>query len=172
MARMEPLGIHEVDEEIRHLCAEALQQTGTSASTRTYARNPRVLKALTAFRTTLAREGTIDPVIRELVRLKIAGLNACRYWLTLRYAGARHAGATEEKIAAIDDDRSEALTPRERAAVRFAEKLAVDHRKVDEALWAELRRCFSEAEIIELAAHTTLYIGFGRFNEIVGLDPA
>ena len=27
----------------------------------------------------LVREGTIDPVIRELVRLKIAGLNGCRY---------------------------------------------------------------------------------------------
>ena len=56
--------------------------------------------------------------------------------------------------------------------MRFAEKLAVDHRKVDAALWAETRRWFSEAEIIELVAHTTLYIGFGRFNEIIGLDPA
>jgi alkylhydroperoxidase family enzyme len=56
--------------------------------------------------------------------------------------------------------------------VRFAEKLAVDHQKIDEALWAEMRRQFSDAEIIELVAHTTLYIGFGRFNEIVGLDPA
>jgi hypothetical protein len=36
------------------------------------------------------------------------------------------------------------------------------------ALWSELRRQFSEAEIIELVAHTTLYIGFGRFNEIIG----
>ena len=79
MARMEPLGRHEVDEEILHLCEEAERQTGTSASTRTYARNPAVLKALTAFRGALAREGTIDPVIRELVRIKIAGLNACRY---------------------------------------------------------------------------------------------
>ncbi len=64
------------------------------------------------------------------------------------------------------------MTPRERAAVRFGEKLAVDHQKVDDALWAEMRREFTEAEIIELVAHTTLYIGFGRFNEIVGLDPA
>ena len=79
MARMEPLGIHEVDDEIRHACEEAERQTGTSASTRTYARNPAVLKALTAYRATLAREGTIDPVLRELVRLKIAGLNACRF---------------------------------------------------------------------------------------------
>jgi len=40
------------------------------------------------------------------------------------------------------------LSARERAAVRFAEKMAVDHHKVDDALWAELRAHFSEAEII------------------------
>jgi alkylhydroperoxidase family enzyme len=90
----------------------------------------------------------------------------------VRYAGARHAGATEEKIAAINDESSDLLTPRERVAIRFAEKLAVDHQKVDDALWSELREHFSEAEIIELVAHTTLYIGWGRFNEIVGIDPA
>ncbi|HET8530145.1 MAG TPA: hypothetical protein VFO08_03290 [Methylomirabilota bacterium] len=79
MARMEPLDISEVDAEVRHLCEESERQIGTSASTRTYARNPAVVKALAAFRGALAREGTIDPVIRELVRIKIAGLNACRY---------------------------------------------------------------------------------------------
>lgn len=90
----------------------------------------------------------------------------------MRYAGARHAGATEARIAAIDDETSDLLSARERAAIRFAEKLAVDHLKIDDAFWAEMRRHFSEAEIIELVAHTTLYIGFGRFNEIVGVDPA
>jgi alkylhydroperoxidase family enzyme len=79
MARIEPLRIDQVDDEIRHLCEESERQSGTSASTRTYARNPGVLKALTAYRAVLAREGTIDPVLRELVRLKIAGLNACRF---------------------------------------------------------------------------------------------
>jgi alkylhydroperoxidase family enzyme len=38
-----------------------------------------VFKALAAFRAALVREGTIDPVLRELVRLKIAALNDCRY---------------------------------------------------------------------------------------------
>jgi alkylhydroperoxidase family enzyme len=90
----------------------------------------------------------------------------------VRYAGARHAGATEAKIAAIDDETSDLITSRERVALRFAEKLAVDHRKVDDALWAELRRHFSEAEVIELVANATLFIGWGRFNEIIGVDPA
>lgn len=79
MPRMEPLGIHEVDAEVRHICEEAERQSGTSLSPRTYARNPGVLKALTAFRAALARESTLDPVLRELVRLKIAALNACQY---------------------------------------------------------------------------------------------
>ena len=90
----------------------------------------------------------------------------------MRYAGARHAGLTEAKIAAIDDESSGLLTARERAALEFAEKLAVDHHKVDDALWSEVREHFSEAEIIELVAHATLYIGFGRFNEILGVEPA
>jgi len=90
----------------------------------------------------------------------------------VRYAGARHAGATEAKIAAIDDESSDLLSARERAAIRFAEKLAVDHHKVDDTLWSEMRSHFSEAEIIELVAHTTIYIGFGRLNEIPGIDPA
>jgi len=79
MARIEPLPISAVDEDIRHMCEDAERQTGTSKSTRTYAKSPAVLKALAVFRGTLAKEGTIDPVIRELVRIKIAGLNACRY---------------------------------------------------------------------------------------------
>jgi alkylhydroperoxidase family enzyme len=79
MPRIEPVPMHELDDEIRHICAEAERQSGTSAGPRTYARNPGVLKALTAFRGALAREGTLHPVLRELVRLKIAALNACQY---------------------------------------------------------------------------------------------
>jgi alkylhydroperoxidase family enzyme len=89
-----------------------------------------------------------------------------------RYAGARHAGATEEKIAAIEDESSTLLSARERAAVRYADKLATDHHNISDAQWAELRQHFSEAEIIELTMHVTLYIGLGRFNEVIGLDPA
>jgi len=79
---------------------------------------------------------------------------------------------TEAKVAAINDESSDLITPRERAALRFAEKFAVDHHKIDDAEWAAVRQHFSEAEIIELVAHTTLFIGWGRFNDIVGIDPS
>ena len=80
MARIEPLAPHEVvDPELRHICEDDERQAGTSASPRTYGKNPAALKALTGFRAALAKESTLDPVLRELVRLKVAALNACRY---------------------------------------------------------------------------------------------
>ena len=79
MARISPLPIQEVDDEIRLVCQESERQTGTSLSTRTYAKNAAAFKALVAFRAALGAASTLDPVLKELVRLKVAGLNHCRY---------------------------------------------------------------------------------------------
>jgi alkylhydroperoxidase family enzyme len=79
MARIEPLRMDQVDPAIRHFCEDAERQTGTSASPRTYAKNPAVFKALGDFRAALGKSSTLDPVLRELVRIKIAGLNSCQY---------------------------------------------------------------------------------------------
>ena len=79
--------------------------------------------------------------------------------------------AAEVKIAALDDAGSNLFTPRERAALTFADLMATDHHKVDDAMFAELRRHFSEAEIVELGVSTALFIGFGRLNAVIGIDP-
>jgi len=79
MPRLDPLPFETLDPEVQKLCRDAEASSGTSASQRTYAHNPAVLKALSAFRAELARVGSIDPVLREMLRLELATLNACRY---------------------------------------------------------------------------------------------
>ena len=79
MARLRPLELHEVDEEIRAICHEGERNSGSSASTRTLAHHPPLAKALTAFRKALAKESVLDPALVELVRLKVANRNACQY---------------------------------------------------------------------------------------------
>ncbi len=79
MARLRPLELHEVDEEIRAICHEGERNSGSSASARTLAHHPPVVKALTAFRKALAKESVLDPMLTELVRLKVANRNACHY---------------------------------------------------------------------------------------------
>jgi alkylhydroperoxidase family enzyme len=75
------------------------------------------------------------------------------------------------KIAALNDPDSDLFSPRERAALTFAELMATDHLKVDDRVFAELRRHFSEAEIVELGVSTALFVGLGRFNAVLGIDP-
>ncbi len=79
MARLKPRELHEVDEEIRAICHEGERNSGSSASARTLAHHPPLVKALTAFRKALAKESVLDPTLTELVRLKVANKNACRY---------------------------------------------------------------------------------------------
>ena len=79
MSKLRPLGKGELDEELRAICAELESQSGSSASTRVLAHHPRLIKALSTFRGTLAKEGVLDASLKELVRLKIARLNACQY---------------------------------------------------------------------------------------------
>ena len=79
MARLRPLELHEVDDEIRAICHEGERSSGTSASTRTLAHHPPVVKALTALRKAIAKESVLDPTLTELVRLKVAARNACHY---------------------------------------------------------------------------------------------
>ncbi len=79
MARLEALPIGKLDTDLTAICEDAEQQTGTSMSARTYAHHPGIVKALAAFRYTLAATSVLDAPLKELVRLKIARLNACRY---------------------------------------------------------------------------------------------
>ncbi len=56
--------------------------------------------------------------------------------------------------------------------MRFAEKLAVDHRLVDAAFKAELREHFDEAEIVELCVMIGQYIALGRMLVVTGAHKA
>ena len=46
------------------------------------------------------------------------------------------------------------LPYREKLAVRFAERMAIDHQNVDDEFFAELRREFTDSEIFELGMIT------------------
>jgi alkylhydroperoxidase family enzyme len=49
--------------------------------------------------------------------------------------------------------------------------MAVDHLRIDDTLFAELRTHFTEAEIVELGVSVALFLGLGRFNAVLGIDP-
>ncbi len=84
---------------------------------------------------------------------------------------ARQQGLTEELIAEVAHHRtSTLLTPREKAAIRYAEVLAGDHRLASEELFDDLRKHFTEEEIIDLGWRIVTFVGYGRFIYALGLE--
>ena len=79
-------------------------------------------------------------------------------------------GLTERKIEQLDTG-GESFTPRERLAVEYAERLAVDHHNVDDEFFARLRQHVIEQEILELGMMAGQYIGFGRLLMVLDLTP-
>jgi alkylhydroperoxidase family enzyme len=61
-------------------------------------------------------------------------------------------------------------SPAERAAIAFAEAMTVTGQKVTDELFAEARRHFSEAQIVELTAAAALENFRSKFNVALGIE--
>ena len=81
-------------------------------------------------------------------------------------------GLSDEEITAIREGRFEAFPPPEVALLRMADSMADTPSNVNDELYGELRRHFSEEQLIELAASAALENFRGRYNRVfdVGSD--
>ncbi|HLJ91196.1 MAG TPA: hypothetical protein VKZ53_30635 [Candidatus Angelobacter sp.] len=81
-------------------------------------------------------------------------------------------GLSDEEIAAVLNGNSEPFVPPEVALLRMADAMADTPSNVSDELYAELRRHFSEEQLIELAASAALEHFRARYNRVfdVGSD--
>ena len=64
------------------------------------------------------------------------------------------------------------LTPREAVAIRLAERVARDPHEVDDAFFAEVRKHFSDEEIVELVFAASIFNWGNKFNITMRMDAA
>lgn len=81
-------------------------------------------------------------------------------------------GLSDEEIEAIREGRIEAFAPAEAALLVMADAMADTPSNVSDELFSELRRHFSEEQLIELAASAALENFRARYNRVfdVGSD--
>jgi alkylhydroperoxidase family enzyme len=81
-------------------------------------------------------------------------------------------GLTDEEVASIRDGNLEGFTAPDFALLRMADAMADTPSNISDELYAELRKHFSEEELMELAANAALENYRARFNRVfdVGSD--
>jgi alkylhydroperoxidase family enzyme len=114
--------------------------------------------------------GILDRRLKELVRLRVATLNGCLACKTARL-DPEHV-SEQEATQGVDAPDNEQFSSREKAALQYAERMAVDHFSIDDDFIREIREHFSEPELLELMVMTGQYIGFGRVAFVLHLEDA
>jgi alkylhydroperoxidase family enzyme len=81
------------------------------------------------------------------------------------------AGASDDKIRAVESaEKSPLYTESERAAIAYAEAMTITGQRVSDALFARVRACFDEPQIVELTAAAALENFRSKFNVALGIE--
>jgi len=140
---------------------------------RALAHHPALLKALFGVYEAFAAEPSIDRKLTELGILVVSRVNACRYCVQHHAPLAHGAGLKTEQLQAVQNDAWADPTlwsKEEWLVVRYAEALASVPQRVDAALFAELKKEFSERQIVDLTMRLALCAAWNKFNDALGLD--
>jgi len=131
---------------------------------------PELMQSFFTFYSQLWTEGVLDLRIKDLARMKIARTVGCRICQNTRFKVAE--GKTQESdYASIDDVDNGDYTDAEKAALRYTEAFCIGAQHVTDGMVDDLRRHFSEAEIVELSILVAMVGGFGSINVALNIAP-
>ena len=112
----------------------------------------------------------IDPVLKQMIELKVARLLGCEYSIDLMEGCLLGKGVGEDELRELDFHRDSSLfDERRKLALTFAEKMVLD--AVDDELFAVVRRTFTLQETIELVVTVALETFYALVNRTLGLKP-
>jgi AhpD family alkylhydroperoxidase len=100
---------------------------------------------------------------REVARMRVAQLNDCSACSTARAQSVIDAGVTEETYGHVDEWRTwPGYTERQRLAIEYAERFAVDHQGIDDDFFDRLHAHYADDEILDLTLCLAIWLGLGR----------
>ncbi len=79
-------------------------------------------------------------------------------------------GGLEKVAEVLNWQDSKLFSPAERVALEYAERITYTDRQVDDALFAELKKHFTEAQLVELTAAIALENFRSKFNPTLGVE--
>ena len=163
MSRIAKLPLDLWDPELRALIQPDKTSALEQGQMRIMAHAPEIAKRVAALGGAFMEHRTLPRRLMEMVRLRIAFHNQCRSCMSVRYSSAIDDGLTESVVCSLEQPfEAPDLSDAERAAVRYADLSASNHLAIDEETFDELRRYYSEAQIVELGMWVAFCVGFGR----------
>jgi alkylhydroperoxidase family enzyme len=116
-------------------------------------------------------QGNIDHNLKEIVRVLLARFANDKYFAALRSRKAQAEGLTEQRIdegCFEYEDDSKGFSEAEKIALRFADLMYLDANQIDKAFYDEMKKHWSEAQIMELGSFMVCHYGMAMFMRSMG----
>lgn len=132
---------------------------------------PAIGNAIAVLAHAIYEESSLDLVVREAVRMRVAQINDCFICINTRFKGATAEGVDEDFYADIgnwrDVDRYDART---KTALEFTEKFVSNHLSINDQFIDRLGQYFSPTEIYELTFTIAGLLANGRIMQVLQID--
>jgi AhpD family alkylhydroperoxidase len=138
-----------------------------------YAHVPGLLRSYAKLEQATAKLHRVDKRLRALAELKAATLTHCQYCIDIGSQISRRWGLSDEELLALPSYRTSALfTDLDKLVLDYAVGMSRTPAEVSDALFAEMRQHFNDAQLVELTHLIALENMRGRFNLALGIGAA
>lgn len=126
---------------------------------------PGAMRAMNSLDTYLD-DCSLEPELRELVKLRASQINGCAYCVDMHSLDARAGGETEQRLFALPVwNETPFFSERERAALLWTEQLTLlAQSHVPDDVFAQVRPHFSDRELADLTLVIATINAWNRFG--------
>ena len=120
-------------------------------------------------------QGNVDHRLKEIMRVLLARFANDKYFASLRSRKALDMGLTEQRIdegCFKYEDDSKGFSEAEKCALRFADLMYLDASQIDKAFYDNMKKYWTEAQIMELGSFMACHYGMQMFMRSIGAAPA
>lgn len=167
MARISLIAPESAPAEVREIYDTTLRGKPGNMQ-KALAHRPEMLKNFLPFYASVGR--SLDRKLYELIYLRVSLINGCHYCTQHHVASSKRAGLTSEDWAALRAGNYSRYTDKERAALTYIEKLTRAPHEITQEESDELKKRFSDPEIVDIHMLAGLANLTNRVTDPLGLE--
>jgi uncharacterized peroxidase-related enzyme len=167
MARISLIGPEAASPEVREIYDNTLRGKPGNIQ-KALAHRPEMLKNFLGFYASVGR--SLDRKLYELIYLRVSLINECRYCTQHHVASSKRTGLTAEDWTALRAGNYSQYSEKERAALSYIEKLTRTPHGITDTDFDELKKNFSEPEIVDIHMLAGLANLTNRVTDPLGLE--
>jgi len=167
MARISLIEPESASPEVREIYEKILRGKPGNVQ-KALAHRPEMLKNFLSFYASVGR--SLDRKLYELIYLRISLINGCRYCTQHHVASSKRAGLAAEDWTALKAGDYSRYSEKERSALTYVEKLTRSPHGITQADFDDLKKNFSDPEIVDIHMLAGLANLTNRVTDPLGLE--